>query len=374
MRRNRAGLGASAVLVTATAMAVSAQTAQAAQMLQGPQRVAVAQAADAAVGGSAVVSGGFVRFTGNDLVNQVRVQLVGTQVQITDSNPITAGAGCLEVTAPAPDYAVQCLPQKNSNGVLKPLLLHLGGGDDTLAGLGGVALQGSGDTGNDVLTGSELSDQLFDPFGQDRLIGLGGDDSLSTDLSPADGLTDTLQGGPGNDDLHGGRSNDVLQGGPDDDILNGGLGSDILNGNSGLHDSVSYLDTEHSGYQQLVVTLDGVADDGTRNAGTGAQEKDNVSTSVEDIVGGNGPDVFVASDAANRLIGNNGNDIVLGLRGADTISGGPGADQLYENDFRPSDRDTAVDQIDGGPDSDFCAWSAADLDTITSCEKTAQDS
>ncbi|WP_447529280.1 Ig-like domain-containing protein [Vreelandella sp. TE19] len=71
-----------------------------------------------------------------------------------------------------------------------------------------------GDTGNNVLHGTEANDLLYGGAGNDTLVGGDGDD--------------TLIGGKGNDTLYGGAGDDTLIGGPGDDILVGGLGADTF--------------------------------------------------------------------------------------------------------------------------------------------------
>ena len=69
---------------------------------------------------------------------------------------------------------------------------------------------GTGNSGNNVISGGDLNDTLS---------GLAGND--------------TLNGGLGSDTLNGGDGNDTLNGGDDNDVLNGGIGTDTLNGGDG---------------------------------------------------------------------------------------------------------------------------------------------
>ena len=76
--------------------------------------------------------------------------------------------------------------------------------------------------------------------------------------------------------------------------------------------------------------IDGIANDGE------AGEADSVSTDVENLTGGSGPDNFTGSAAANTLRGENGDDVLVGERpadedpedGDDSILGGNGDDAL----------------------------------------------
>ncbi len=63
-----------------------------------------------------------------------------------------------------------------------------------------------------------------------RMLGLGGDDQLSLDLTGGSLPRCHLDGGPGADALRGGLLEDVLQGGEGKDLLDGDGGSDVLLG------------------------------------------------------------------------------------------------------------------------------------------------
>jgi len=67
--------------------------------------------------------------------------------------------------------------------------------------------------------GNELANEITGNGGDNRLLGLQGNDRLG--------------GGAGDDVLRGGRNNDVLNGDTGDDVLRGGQGRDILNGGDG---------------------------------------------------------------------------------------------------------------------------------------------
>lgn len=102
-----------------------------------------------------------------------------------------------------------------------------------------------GQTGNDVLLGSRLSDVIHGMGGRDRitdgkgnehdrLFGGKGNDQLlagkGNDFLSGDDQNDRLKGGKGNDQLLGGQGNDRLLGQSGQDILIGGAGSDRLTG------------------------------------------------------------------------------------------------------------------------------------------------
>lgn len=108
-------------------------------------------------------------------------------------------------------------------------------------------------SGNDVILGTEVGEQIFGMAGNDAIAGFGGDDALNG--GPGD---DTLNGNAGSDMVFGGNTstdanvpdamkqsvliggvttpedgNDILLGGLGDDTLGDHRGNDIANGNMG---------------------------------------------------------------------------------------------------------------------------------------------
>ncbi|WP_163665352.1 cadherin domain-containing protein [Adonisia turfae] len=94
-----------------------------------------------------------------------------------------------------------------------------------------------GDEGNNVLNGTNSSNQLLGLSGNDRLKGMAGADLLEggtgNDWLYGGKGQDLLKGGAGNDWLYGGKGQDRLEGGAGNDLLVGGLGNDILVGGAG---------------------------------------------------------------------------------------------------------------------------------------------
>jgi Ca2+-binding RTX toxin-like protein len=227
-----------------------------------------------------------------------------------------------------------------------------GGGDDFLFGFAGV----------DHIQGSDGADQLIGMDGADDLRGGGGADFVSG--GPGD---DREDGDGGNDDLAGlaliefnghefanvDDGADAVDGGPGDDAIAGGPvvpsgtrvfgyqtkpvptvsptavpnGRDTLRGGPG-RDHVTYA----LRLGEVHVTLDDVANDGA------AGEGDLVSSDIEQLTGGRGPD---------RLQGGPGDETIDGGRGADAVLGGDGADSLSGGAL-----DESADTLDGGPGPD----------------------
>ena len=133
--------------------------------------------------------------------------------------------------------------------------------------------------------------------------------------------SDSLDGGDGADMLFGLAGTDTLVGGIGNDQLDGGHGADSNDGGAGT-DTVSYHPRLPGGGVQ--VDIDGVADDG----GVLDANADNVLTTVERLIGGNGNDTLTGSTGTNMLTGGTGDDVLNGGDGTDTLDGGAGADTM----------------------------------------------
>jgi Ca2+-binding RTX toxin-like protein len=222
----------------------------------------------------------------------------------------TEEAGCEVKTAAE---AVCPLPAP-----LDSLLLAGMGGGDTMSVSGFPATTGIveiGGVGSDSLTGGETEDILVDGTegGNDTLVGLGGDDTLTHNSG-----ADELNGGEGNDLF---LSNSVcdaerIVGGPD-------------------RDNASWARFGEGVEVNLTSGAVGRPGGGESPA-CGAEPFDSVSE-VEDLEGSNSPDVFYGDGGPNQL---------LGHKGADSYFAGPGEDSILANS---GDADSA---IDCGPDND----------------------
>jgi Ca2+-binding RTX toxin-like protein len=153
-----------------------------------------------------------------------------------------------------------------------------------------------GGSNNDTLTGSTLDNQIEGLGGNDTIMGIGGDDSLFGDFQFNSGTLgdDTLNGGNGEDSLGGGGGADTMIGGNDFDF-------------------VDY--SNFAGFNDLTITANNVANDGA------AGEGDNVQTSVEGIIGGQGNDNITGASGPNTLRGGGGTDTLNGVGGDDILQG-----------------------------------------------------
>jgi Ca2+-binding RTX toxin-like protein len=213
-----------------------------------------------------------------------------------------------------------------------------------------------GGTRGDVLVGSPGPNQLFGLGGPDSLDGGLGPDVLSgggavdtatyasrtarLEVSLNDIANDGEEGELDNvrmdvENVTGGSSNDAFFGSTSANRFRGGLGNDFLDAGhpgadvfegGGNYDTVDYS----SRSTRVAVSIDGAGNDGTDADADGiGEEGDNVQADVEDVVGGSGNDLLVASDDPSfieGLWGKTGDDVLRGLGGTDTFRGGPGAD------------------------------------------------
>jgi Ca2+-binding RTX toxin-like protein len=183
------------------------------------------------------------------------------------------------------------------------------------------------------------------------------------------GANDFLLGGAADDELHGGVGNDTLDAGDD------AGGADHYDGGPG-EDLVDYA----ARVAGVVVTLPGIADDGE------AGEGDDVSSSVEDVRGAQGPNTIAGSAQGNRIWGGpsidviqggDGDDFIYGDAGDDDLQGGNGDDFIYgEGGDDTLSGDVGDDLLDGYPgknvvdgglgDGDICLITRNDKGTA--CE------
>jgi Ca2+-binding RTX toxin-like protein len=126
-------------------------------------------------------------------------------------------------------------------------------GDDVIDGGDGNDLL-FGEAGNDILRGGAGNDQALGGAGDDRIGGKTGDDWLHGNEG-----NDSIWGDEGVDVLYGGTGDDRLSGGADDDILFGGLGIDSLSGGSGS-DTFVFIRGEAEG--DTVIDFEGAGLDG----------------------------------------------------------------------------------------------------------------
>lgn len=293
---------------------------------------------------------------------------------ISDSVPLTVGAGCTRTSA----TSAHCTSGSGR------ITIRLGDRSDSMSITGGTAVSATGGAGNDLMRGRGQDDRLTGGKGADDMGGGAGIDTVSyTGYGPNQDVTVTLDdaandGNPAVDggrqdnvrsdieDVVGGAGDDVLNGSPRPnrlagaagaDTLNGRDGADLLGGGSGPDVMAGGTGTDTSSYAErtdaVSVTLDDAANDGNSADGSA----DNVRT--ENAITGSGNDTIAGNGDSNALHSGAGEDGVGGGASPDTIDGGPGNDSLNGEDGN--------DTVDGGPGNDFVG-SGRNFDTLNGGE------
>jgi hypothetical protein len=187
-----------------------------------------------------------------------------------------------------------------------------------------------GTSKSEKLTGTPKADVICGLGGNDTISGLGGNDTIDggagNDILSGGVGNDAIDGGAGNDTAKGENGNDVITGDAGNDSLNGGAGNDTLQGETGADVFIGGAGTDNVKYAEktknLTLDIDNKADDGVSN------EKDNIKSDVENIIGGAGNDTITGGSAANTINGGAGNDTINGGGGNDALLGANGDDSL----------------------------------------------
>jgi Ca2+-binding RTX toxin-like protein len=227
---------------------------------------------------------------------------------------------------------------------------------------GAAAINGTGNSGNNVITGNTGNNILDGGLGTDTLIGGLGNDTYVVDSATdtitelTNGGTDTIQssvtytiaafvnvenltltgaaingtGNAGNNVITGNTGNNILDGGLGTDTLIGGLGNDtyvvdsatdtiteLANGGTDtIQSSVTYTIAALVNVENL--TLTGAAANGTGNAGNnvitgnGANNSLNGGLGTDTLIGGLGNDTYVVDSATDTIteLTNGGTDTI----------------------------------------------------------------
>ncbi|HSW13801.1 MAG TPA: hypothetical protein VLI06_13230 [Solimonas sp.] len=263
--------------------------------------------------------------------------------------------------------------------------------------LTGTAVNGSGNSADNVLLGNATGNFLNGLVGVDTMTGLGGDDTYGVDNAldvvneSAGAGTDTVRAsityvlaanfenliltgsavidGTGNDVanvLTGNTAVNTLTGGLGNDTLDGGTGADILIGGAG---DDTYI-------------RDNGGDFVDETAGAGGAGTDTVLSSVGytltaeleylTLTGSAGAS-GTGNAGANTILGNSGNNALSGLGGDDTIDGGLGADSMNGGDGNDTfivdtSTDTVIEAASQGVDlvlSSVTYTLSANVDNLT---------
>lgn len=191
----------------------------------------------------------------------------------------------------------------------QPTLFAQGGdGNDLITtSFGGRNIRLAGDNGDDTLIGGRGKDVLTGGKGNDSMVGGSGIDSFN-DVGFGEVGNDTMRGQGGDDVFFLDTGDDVVDGGSEstaDEIRDFGLDND------------------------LIITLDAIANDGTAGSNTGNY------FDIESILAGTGNDSIIGSSKNETIDGGGGNDTLFGQGGDDNL------------------RVSGSSQVDGGSGDDF---------------------
>ncbi|WP_174147252.1 calcium-binding protein [Leisingera sp. ANG59] len=186
-----------------------------------------------------------------------------------------------------------------------------------------------GGIGRDYLYGGQDSDLLFGDAGRDRIVGGGGADTIFGgtwhDTIIGSSGNDSLLGEGGCDELYGRRGRDTLCGGDWDDTISGGGGNDAVYGEVG------------------------------RDLISGGRGHDFLS-------GGDGGDTIVGGRGSDTILGGDGHDRLLDGAGSDSLTGGEGADHFV---FVRDGREDCLTDFEAGLDLlDLRLWGAESFEGL----------
>ena len=249
----------------------------------------------------------------------------------------TTGADTVSLGASGMNWGVDT--SKDLTYVGTPTLtLSLGAGTDTYTGAG-VNGTGTVYTGAVTVYGGEAADIL----------------------TGGDGI-DTFNGGDANDTITGGLGADVLNGDAGDDTFLEGTvtsGGDVLTGGAGTNDTVSYALRGVA----VVVTMGAGANDGE------ALETDDVTATIETVIGSTVGDTLTGSALADTISGGNGADTIVGGDGNDILNGDAGDDILTAGALATD----GVDVFNGGAGTDTVTYAARGVAVVVDIDGVADD-
>jgi Ca2+-binding RTX toxin-like protein len=206
---------------------------------------------------------------------------------------------------------------------------------------------------NAVVTGNTAAfDAIF--YGQDSFVYSGdiGADSFTGSI-----FADKIDGEQGNDVLFGDNGDDVIFGGTGNDTLVGGDGNDILNGGTGADKIAGGLDTDTADYSgsALAVTID-LTKQGTfdpvknvitkATAQTGGDAQGDLLSSIENVIGSDSNDIFIANLDANEFDGGKGKDTVSYAASTGKVTANLASGE-GKGGFAEGDKYTAIENLIG---------------------------
>ncbi|OYY36046.1 MAG: hypothetical protein B7X65_09630, partial [Polaromonas sp. 39-63-25] len=288
------------------------------------------------------------------------------------------------------DNAADVVVEKTAEGtdtVITTVSKSLAANVENLTLAGTEAINGSGNSLNNVLTGNSANNTLNGGAGADVMQGGQGNDSYYVDNTGDEVIEEQDQGtdrvlagisytlGENLEDLQlTGTANNDATGNESANKLTGNAGANTLTGLAGDDRLTGGLGADHmlGGEGDDLYEVDNTADVVTELAGEGVDTVEatatyTLSANVENLLltgllatdgtGNEMNNLLQGNVADNLLTGGAGNDTLNGMKGADTLAGGTGNDTyLFEDDL-----DTIIEDVNGGRDTLISRISAATL-------------
>lgn len=273
----------------------------------------------------------------------------GGKIAVNDALVDSAYNHTLTIFA-SPSYGTQ-IDGSQVTDATNTLMLHGGGGNDTLiGGAGNDFLNGSGGNlySEDTLNGGGGNDTaLYDDArsgvtvdltltGRQYTGGGGYETLISIESITGSAFADTLTGDGGANTLRGLAGNDIIHGGDGNDSMSGGAGNDTIDGGNGF-DAASY---GQDGAVKVDLAITGPQDTGGAGIDT--------LVSIEALYGSAFADTLLGNAANNTLIGFGGDDNLQGRGGDDNLQGRDGNDLLLGG--------AGNDILDGGTGIDSASY------------------
>jgi Ca2+-binding RTX toxin-like protein len=214
-----------------------------------------------------------------------------------------------------------------------------GGGNDTLDGKAGIDTMAGG-TGNDSYAVDNTADIVTENSGEGTdLVNSSVTFTLAANIENLtltgsaiiDGtgntLANTLTGNSANNKLIGAGGSDKMYGGGGNDTLNGGSGSDAMFGGSG-NDTYLVGDVGDTITENAAEGTDSVSSSVTYTLPVNVENLTLTGASAINGTGNDQTNRITGNAASNQLNGGAGGDVLDGGAGTDTLTGGTGKDKF----------------------------------------------
>ena len=296
--------------------------------------------------------------TGSASINGTGNSLNNTLTGNSGANVLSGGTGNDTYVVDTGDSVIE-LSGQGTDTIQSVVTYMLGSNVENLTLIGTAAIDGTGNTLNNVLVGNSNANVLNGWIGADAMSGGTGDDTYVVDnagdtvTENANAGTDTVQSsltytlGANVENLTltgttaingtGNALNNVLSGNSGANVLSGGTGADVMAGGTG---NDTYV-------------VDHVGDVVTENAGGGT---DLVQSSITYVLESEVENLTLTGASAingtgnalnNSLTGNTGNNILDGGSGADALAGWTGNDTYVVDNLG----DTVTEAASAGTDA-----------------------